>query len=1129
MSQNPSLEEARRRRLARLGATSSQSPTESDRPRNAVPESKAETPPAPPITMSKGSSGSKRSLSGQAEPPAAPQEKKTPKPSTPAQVDKLLRRSLRVVVGGESCPTNFVQISATDLGGTNQLSASNIGLAIETRIQKEDDVMVFLSDLYSRLRDEARAAKNRGDDPGNEALTAGFQQAAKIAAHRVESQVKCRDEIIAALLCGISGKKIKPEFCRAVLGLVTNTSVVVKALAEAGAEAMRGKLISQPNIGSQNPAIPRPPLEIADELVSAAAMRGFAEAIQYLGKARAGPILTELPLFQKPPLSSAENTDNNAQAQEVINQLQGGLGGLFRAMAQAAGRSQGRDLERTTALGLACRAGDYTGNLALIQEIAGLLKRTQRNGLEPRLADLSNRIKALRGALDVLFSTLVKASGSSRDAVLQWIAALLARSADAEATVRDHRNIPSQATRLNACSTCLKLCRPVLDKPEREQNCRNDIYFIENSTLGKAAFANGEVTRIYARGSTPDDEDVVMTDQKDEDSDAEMYDDDLKAALAMSMDGVIQPEEEYNFITILFFLTLRALRLGLVVEMSRHQDEQDQLHHFMRRVGLDDERVHLAAAMGLATETTVFDSDTLHDALRFSAWTSRWLLALAEDEFKKVPEHILEDVALIVTLICRFRPEVLRGVEPLAPYLQLAIRCLSQREKLVRSPHLRDKLLQGIYECFIPIASQSDVFARPRGGLIRLFLMRGGAVKDDATYASAEKNVSLLLDPPACIQNANLLAPAILWMFGDAEHLGFYDVTPARLRIAALIRQLWTSSFHKVAFRNIATDEEAFVTFANGLLNETNRLVADAIEKLPQIRDHQVRTGILSVNPTTEPELAALRDEYQNADQARREELDQRFDDLDRHLGLDLRLCTETLGLVELLTTDETVSGAFILPQLRSRLAAMLLSVMRSFTGRRSLNIKIHNPQKYGFDPRDILTRVGRVATQFAKRFSQLEGGKGASSQFALALADSGYFDPHLLTKTAQTLRKINTLDPKDIDALDTLAKNANDAYQTLQSEAGLEEIAPDNYVDPLTCALMTNPVKLPSGYICDSATIKQHLLNERSDPFTRQALEETHLIPLPQLGQEIQAWIQEQRENRRQQRLDLAPTQESS
>nr|5O75_A Chain A, Ubiquitin conjugation factor E4 B [Homo sapiens] len=69
---------------------------------------------------------------------------------------------------------------------------------------------------------------------------------------------------------------------------------------------------------------------------------------------------------------------------------------------------------------------------------------------------------------------------------------------------------------------------------------------------------------------------------------------------------------------------------------------------------------------------------------------------------------------------------------------------------------------------------------------------------------------------------------------------------------------------------------------------------------------------------------------------------------------------------------------------------------------------------------------------------------------------------------------------------------------------------APDEFRDPLMDTLMTDPVRLPSGTIMDRSIILRHLLNSPTDPFNRQTLTESMLEPVPELKEQIQAWMRE-------------------
>ena len=94
--------------------------------------------------------------------------------------------------------------------------------------------------------------------------------------------------------------------------------------------------------------------------------------------------------------------------------------------------------------------------------------------------------------------------------------------------------------------------------------------------------------------------------------------------------------------------------------------------------------------------------------------------------------------------------------------------------------------------------------------------------------------------------------------------------------------------------------------------------------------------------------------------------------------------------------------------------------------------------------------------------------------------------------------------------------QRAGVAREALSLDDGLENEAPEEFVDPLTAELMKSPVKLPSGNVVDDSTIRQHLLNELSDPFSRQPLEPADLEPLPDLKKRIEEWLAAKRAERR-------------
>ena len=93
-------------------------------------------------------------------------------------------------------------------------------------------------------------------------------------------------------------------------------------------------------------------------------------------------------------------------------------------------------------------------------------------------------------------------------------------------------------------------------------------------------------------------------------------------------------------------------------------------------------------------------------------------------------------------------------------------------------------------------------------------------------------------------------------------------------------------------------------------------------------------------------------------------------------------------------------------------------------------------------------------------------------------------------------------------EARDKFAQLTTD-LKRMKDEAEAEEIdiddAPDEFLDPVTCNLMDDPVKLPSsGTVVDRLTIKKHLMNDAHDPFNRAPLTIEQVLPQPELIKKI-------------------------
>jgi ubiquitin conjugation factor E4 B len=103
-----------------------------------------------------------------------------------------------------------------------------------------------------------------------------------------------------------------------------------------------------------------------------------------------------------------------------------------------------------------------------------------------------------------------------------------------------------------------------------------------------------------------------------------------------------------------------------------------------------------------------------------------------------------------------------------------------------------------------------------------------------------------------------------------------------------------------------------------------------------------------------------------------------------------------------------------------------------------------------------------------------------------------------------------------DIPArFERLAKLLTDRTAAQEEEAIDYEDAPDEFLDALTCELMRQPMKLPSGHWMDYEWLRKALLSKPLDPFTMTPLTLEECVP----DEELKKRIEEYRERKKQEK----------
>merc|ERR1719238_1913982 len=200
------------------------------------------------------------------------------------------------------------------------------------------------------------------------------------------------------------------------------------------------------------------------------------------------------------------------------------------------------------------------------------------------------------------------------------------------------------------------------------------------------------------------------------------------------------------------------------------------------------------------------------------------------------------------------------------------------------------------------------------------------------------------------------------------------------------------------------------------------------------------------------------------------------------------------------LSTEREVALVFMLPQLAPRISEMLNHFLVELVGPRCSTLKVREPEKYNFNPKQLLHEIVTIILHFAP-----------FPEFELAMVrDERSFDAGNLRKAVRVLGRSTTdlsVRPEHLQALEAFASKCVEQKEELgQEEDDLGEI-PDEYIDPITQELMEDPVKLPSGNHMDRPSITRHLLSDETDPFTRARCTVDMLIENPELKAEIAAW----------------------
>ncbi|XP_026188022.1 ubiquitin conjugation factor E4 B isoform X2 [Mastacembelus armatus] len=425
--------------------------------------------------------------------------------------------------------------------------------------------------------------------------------------------------------------------------------------------------------------------------------------------------------------------------------------------------------------------------------------------------------------------------------------------------------------------------------------------------------------------------------------------------------------------------------------------------------------------------------------------------------FAALPEFYIEDVAEFLLFVVQYSPQVL--YEPCVQDIVTFLVVFICSQNYIRNPYLIAKLVEVLF------------------------------VTNPAVQPRTQRFSEMMENHPLSVKQ---LVPALMKFYTDVEHTGatseFYDKFTIRYHISTIFKSLWQNIAHHGTFMEEFNSGKQFVRYINMLINDTTFLLDESLESLKRI--HEVQEEMKN---------------KEQWDQLPREQQQSRQSQLTQDERVSrsyLALATETVEMFHILTKQ--VQKPFLRPELGPRLAAMLNFNLQQLCGPKCRDLKVENPEKYGFEPKKLLDQLTDI-------YLQLD-----CARFAKAIADDQRsYSRELFEEVISKMRKAGIKSSIAIEKFKLLSEKVEEIVaKNSQSEMDYSD-APDEFKDPLMDTLMTDPVMLPSGNIMDRSIILRHLLNSPTDPFNRQPLTESMLESVPELKERIHAWMREKQGGR--------------
>ncbi|GAA5985530.1 hypothetical protein JCM10908_007012 [Rhodotorula pacifica] len=731
-----------------------------------------------------------------------------------------------------------------------------------------------------------------------------------------------------------------------------------------------------------------------------------------------------------------------------------------------ADQAQAPRLEYATLLGPLLRLSTFPdGAPSLPQAYFPEPSTMVRGNIDSASASLRGTLHGVQSSLFRIFDNIVRASPTSRAAVLSYFGRVAALNAKRAAMRVDPNTVSSEGFIVNLHTILLRFAEPFLDAGFSKIDKIDPLYYRRSSRIDVK-----EETKINA---TQQESDVFYSNATNEETNPP------------------------NFISEIFFLCAQFLHIGPMHAIKEHKGIGQQVSHMQRQLnemeadqnwrgtpqeastqaGIDryKKKIEQWRSHHLAYEVQLLDPDYLAKCSGFSNLVMAWLVRLVDPKkqhpqvridlplpdqtpeiFRMLPEFLIEDITEFLSFASKFAPQVLESSsqDELMSFMLVFL-----STPYMKNPYLKGQFVEIMY-----------YLSRPT------YTSRQGCLGDVLNF----HQLSL-----------RYLMPCLVHAYIEIEitgsHTQFYDKFNIRYYITQLFKLVWSNPTHREALkRESQVNFERYVRFVNLLMNDTTYLLDDALVHLGKIADMQ-----RAMDDTTTWEAQPANE---------RQEKEKLLRQYESTVKSDLDLGHESLRLLKLFSHE--TKEPFLAPEIVDRLAAMLDQNLHVLAGPRCQDLKVKEPEKYHFKPKELLSDVLQI-------FLQL----GPHTSFQTAVAKDGRsYSQDLFQRATRIARKTAIKTDEELNELAAMVSRVEVIKAAEEADDALGEI-PDEYLDPLTYDIMRDPVILPSSHtIVDRSTIKQHYLSDPTDPFNRQPLKWEDIVDATEMREQIQKFLAERK-----------------